>query len=237
MTLYNWPASLKRRSELWKLDAMSRSGGVSLSGLEQIVATPAGRWRAQLTVPIRRPEQIRDARWLVTALDGRANAVQIGPCDIRQLPWPVDAAGNRIDPARVVPDSRFTADQFGAGLGNMIAAQIVGAPVAGATSIRIRRFDIFDDRGVRFRMPFPLAGHYLGIFGRLYMVIGGAALDDDEAIYQIRPRLRISLPVDRAVVTAAARVPMRLADDSSGDLSLDLARFGTLTLDLVEALD
>ncbi len=60
-------------------------------GREQVVTSNLGRWVAQLTVPLHTPAKIRAMRSLLARLDGRTNAVRVGPCDCRN--------GNRLIPA------------------------------------------------------------------------------------------------------------------------------------------
>ena len=49
----------------------SKSGGQSLSGIEQIVASPAARWEGKYTMPSLLPNALLVWRGFVAALQGR----------------------------------------------------------------------------------------------------------------------------------------------------------------------
>jgi hypothetical protein len=89
-----WDASLVPTKVRFHLQNTSRSGGPSLTGHEQIVASVSARWTAQLTVPLRGPGVLA-WRALTAGLRGRAGAVLVPACEGSRAPWPVDAYGRR----------------------------------------------------------------------------------------------------------------------------------------------
>jgi hypothetical protein len=219
MIIYDWPAILIANAETFRIDARTRSGGETISGREQVVTSNLGRWVAQLTVPLHTPAKIRAMRSLLARLDGRTNAVRVGPCDCRN--------GNRLIP--VVGDIPYSDRAFhtdGAGfMQGGIAPTIAAAVPAGATTIRILNGSTV--------LP-VLEGSFLGLGGYLYVVVGVDPEPGEETVLDIRPKLRAGAAEGAPVEWCRARAPMRLSADDSGAFELQLARTGTASLDLVE---
>ncbi|WP_225768503.1 hypothetical protein [Inquilinus sp. Marseille-Q2685] len=219
MIIYDWPQVLVANAETFRIDARTRSGGETLSGREQAVGSGLGRWVAQLTVPLHTPAKIRAMRSLLARLDGRANAVRVGPCDCRN--------GNRLIPVTGgIPygDRALHSDGTGFRQGGAAPA-IAAAPSADGLQIRILNGSTV--------LP-VLEGSFLGIRGYLYVVVGVSPKPGEETLLDIRPRLRTAVADGDAVEWCRARAPMRLAADDGGAFELQLARTGTATLDLVE---
>lgn len=120
MIIYDWPSVLTANVERFRIDARTRSGGETTAGREQVVSSGVARWMATLAVPLYTPETIRAMRSLLARLDGRANAVRIGPCD-----GPV---GARL-PAVFTPIGPLVVDPVSAG------ATQVTVTTAGVTEI------------------------------------------------------------------------------------------------------
>lgn len=219
MIIYDWPPILVANAETFRIDARTRSGGETISGREQVVASGLGRWVAQLTVPLHTPAKIRAMRSLLARLDGRTNAVRVGPCDCRN--------GNRLIPmVGDIPYSDRSLHSDGAGFEQGgIAPALAALAEAGDTAIRI-----FNGSTM---LP-VLEGSFLGIGGHLHVVVGVDPQPAEETVLDIRPKLRADAPLGAPVEWCRARAPMRLAADDSGAFELQLARTGTATLDLVE---
>lgn len=207
-------------AESWPLDARSRSGGETTTGGEQVVSSGLGRWRPRLTFPLFTPERIRAFRAWLWQMDGRANFSRIGPCDL--------ANGNQITPFHggipYSPDHAFHTDGAGFSQGG-VPSTVSAIAAIGAMQVQI------DVASVAVPV---LTGTFIGFGGYLYGIVGATALPGEEALLDIRPRLRTALAVDDPVEFAHPRAPMRLLTDDSGAFELQLARTGTATLDLVE---
>lgn len=220
MMIYDWPTILVPATEGFRLDARTKSGGETLGGREQAVSSGLARFTARLEVPLHTSAKIRAMRSLLARLDGRANAVRVGPCDCRN--------GNRVAP-RVdgIPYSDDTRHSDGAGFAQGgVAPGIRDPAAAGATTVRI-------DLGSTILPVQP--GSYIGLGGYLHIVVGVTPRPADEAAdLDIRPRLRTALAAGAAVEWCHPRLPMRLAADDSGWFDLQLARYGTASLDLIE---
>jgi hypothetical protein len=217
--IYDWPSILVANAETFRVDARTRSGGETIQGREQVISSGLGRWIARLTVPLHTPTKIRAARALLAKLDGRANAVRVGPCDCRN--------GNQMIPSLGhIPygDGAFHADGAGFQQGGTPPAVVADA-VKGAYQVQI---------DVGATMVPVLDGTFVGLGGYLYVITGATALPGEEALLDIRPRLRTALAVGNPVEWCHARLPMRLQADDSGAFELQLARTGTATFDLVE---
>lgn len=219
MIIYDWPPILVAHAETFRIDARTRSGGETIAGREQVVASGLGRWVAQLTVPLHTPAKIRTMRSLLARLEGRTNAVRVGPCDCRN--------GNRL--AAVTGDIRYSDrsrhdDGTGFEQGGL-APIIVAEAQAGETSIRIANGSTL--------LP-VLEGSFLGLGGFLHVVVGVTPKPGEETVLEIRPKLRAKAGENAPIEWRRPRAPMRLAADDSGAFELQLARSGTATLDLVE---
>lgn len=231
MIIYDWPTTLVANAEMFRIDARTRSGGETITGREQAVSSGLGRWVARLTVPLHTPAKIRAMRSLLAKLEGRTNAVRVGPCDCRN--------GSRLIPvAGDIPYSDKAVHTDGAGFmqGGVVpyVTETVTAAAAarGVCSVKIMVGSTM--------VPIP-EGVHIGLAGRLYVVVGYRVLENETAQLEIRPRLRlrpddplIALPEGEPVLWRGARAPMRLTTDDSGEFELQLARMGTATLDLVE---
>lgn len=219
MIIYDWPTILVANAERFHLDARSRSGGETVAGREQVVGSNLGRWIATLTVPLHTPAKIRAMRSLLARLDGRANAVRVGPCDCRN--------GNQLIP--LIGGIPYDDDSFhsdGAGFQQGGTPPTISEPAsAGATTITI-----FNGATI---LP-VVEGSFLGVGGYLYVVVGVTPGEDETTELDIRPKLRTAVAADDEVEWCHARAPMRLTSDDSGAFELQLARTGTATLDLVE---
>lgn len=221
MQIYDWPAILVANAERFHIDARTRSGGETISGREQVVTSNLGRWIARLNVPLHTPAKIRAMRSLLAKLDGRTNAVRVGPCDCRNGNQLIGTIGG-------IPydDQAFHTDGSGFSQGgtNPTIAEDEAAS-AGDTQITIENGST--------RTP-VLEGSFLGAGGYLYVTVGATALPGETTLLDIRPKLRTALAVGAVVDWCHGRVPMRLTADDSGAFELQLARTGTATLDLVE---
>lgn len=212
-------------SESWRIAGASVSGGRSLAGTEQVVVGSGGYWMASLTIPVHRDEQVLAARALLAGLDGRAGTLLAGPHDGRRANWPVDRYGRRITPRRV---RRPQLDGTSCADAPDLVPSLILATLAAPAALRATNAEITVHRGSSLR-----AGQYFGIGDRLHLITAVTAIDGDANSVTFRPPLRAAALANAQVDIVAPRTSMRLASDDTG-LALDLLRFGTLQLDLVE---
>lgn len=217
---------------------VSRSGGVSVTGNEQIVQSSAGRWSASLSFNIRtglasgdrRPaDRILVWRALLAALEGRSNILKIGPYD--DLNTPAGIAGTRYggltphaDDSEFSDGSEYAQPQTPA---RVAASYLVGATVIAVDMLAGHR---------------PEAGQYFSVLDRLFSIKRA-----DETDVANRWNLTVWPPARDAVtddligaeLSAEFDRPqcqMRFATDETGQLALRQPSRGTAKIDLVEAV-
>lgn len=232
-----WPKILVPSSELWALKGGSRSGGQTFSGIEQVVQSPASRWAATLTVPCNNDAKVMAMRSLIASLDGRSGTVTVGPIEVRRAPWFVDplsggrvsygrgAEGAAIDPAYENNPDTSSSLNFRAGQ---------AAPMNAVAMVIERLRGGFLQPGMKF-----------SINGQMYLLVALTTPDPVNSDtqqpapgmigVQIRPWLRLDCPATTLIEFGRPICTMRLASDDTGAMELQLSRFGTVTLDLVEA--
>src|SRR5262245_36852647 len=81
-----WPTTLSVTDVQWQLENKSRSGGPSLSGKEQVVIDPSGRWTLSLTVAVASRGQIECYRALMATLRGRARIILMPAFELNWSP-------------------------------------------------------------------------------------------------------------------------------------------------------
>lgn len=226
-----WPPALRFSEVMLELRSLTRSGGQSISGSEQVVASPAARWVGTMTVPIadRRygPKELQDAvlawRWLKAG--GRASVILVPAKDGR---GPAHRAGIVYRGARGVPHSDGATFSDGAGYGqNYSGATLAEAVAMNATQIRINLpASLKLLPGMRFSLP----------GGRLHEIAD--LVDRVGTIWTVKigPWTVAAWPAGTALEFERPVCRMRMASDETGALSLSLNRFATPTIEFVEAL-
>lgn len=226
MTLIVWDTSiLPPQSVGFEQDITSRSGGQSVLGNEQVVASSAGRWRATYTVRINSIKHRLTYRGWKAAANGRAGTWLIPTCSGFQL---LAGAGGEFSlsdifaPANVFND----VDSSFPIAANAALATAVGAK--GARSLAISMSD---------QTP-PVAGLYFstgsGDTKSLYLISSVMRTGTNAYTLAFWPGLRQAVAIGDAIDFATPACRMRLAADNTGAMSLDLLRFATVTLEFVE---
>lgn len=233
MPTYVWPSVLKARAPAQFTPVpRSRGGGVSLSGVEQVVSSGAGIWKATIgNVAIRTSDQIRLWRSLQALLQGRVNPVLVSPCDAARTPWPLDGTGRPIMARDDIPHDDGTLFSDGAGYGqNVIVAYSIADAARGATALT---FNI--DVGSALA-----GGEHFSIGERLYRIVtvdgGETGLGGFSYTVGIWPPLRDAAPAGSALEFDRPRCRMRLAIDDAMDVDLDLNRFASPSVTFLEDL-
>ncbi|WP_284317283.1 hypothetical protein [Methylobacterium gnaphalii] len=200
-----------------------------MTGQEQVVVSPAARWKASLTVPIadRRSgdhqDQVLALRSLVRG--GRATTIVV---PIRDGRGPAHRAGLVPCKGRVLHSdgspfsdgSGYAQGYSGAALSGAAALNAVQIVVTLATGLQPLP-------GMRFSMP----------DGRLHEVGNVIAFDGASRwTIGITPWLRAAYDDGTELDFETAVCRMRLASDDAAALSLTLNRFGSAAFELVEAL-
>lgn len=225
-----FPPALKPHNVLWHSGNTSVSGGVSLTGSEQVVASVAGRWTA--TVELRafgtgedtREEAVLQLRAFLSRMRGRAGEVLLPVGDAYR---PRDAQGRMFDDVQQVPlDGLFMFEHWGFGQDELLHAQLAANAALGATQISVA---VLDGEG-------PRPGHYFGIGERLY-ICDEVWRDIPSGPVSVRffPRLRAAAASGTRVILDAPVGTMRFAADDTGKTMYEMRTWGETTLDFVEA--
>lgn len=223
----SWPPLLIPRQAAFTLDTMSRSGGLSMTGSEQITVSNAGRWKARLDIPVARENRVLALRSLLAQLEGRAGTVLVPKWERY---GPRDANGKRLAQMATAgyENCGLNFDLSGFGQTEEVHATLASAAGAGATQISIALATGIDG---------PRPGQYFGIGQRLYLC-QSVWQDEEGDPTQVRftPRLRTSASGGERVIIDRPVCLMRLDSDEGGDTMLDRGIYGTATFDFVEAI-
>lgn len=229
-----WPtAILPPQSIGFSLKQRSTSGGPTVQGDEQVVVSGAERWRARLTFKIARYEQVLAYRGMMAASNGRAGTWLVPSCSGFQRLGP--GVGG-VFPAIGVPTiarSPFSDGSMFSDTGELETKMVMGAVVTDAAA-RARSITV----AMNDTSQAPLAGQYFSLGERLYLIATSAPVADGVATgpyaLTFAPGLRAAASAGDVVDFSRPVCRMRLASDDTGQLDLDLLRFGTPNLDFVE---
>lgn len=220
---------------------VSRSGGPSISGNEQIVASSAGRWAATLQFEVghrlgrtdlpsaRDPDTVLAWRALLAKLEGRSNILLIGPFDEYNAPAGVagTAYGGETphsDAATFSDGSKYYQAQT--------PARVAAALAVGDTTVPV---DMLAGHA-------PEPGQYFSISDRMYLIKSA-----DETTTADRWDLTVWPPARDAVTSAQVtagttaefdrpQCKMRLSQDAVGQLAMRQLYRASPQLDLTEAV-
>lgn len=229
-----WPPILVPSSEAWNVNrGASRSGGRSLTNQEQIVAGPSGYVTASLTIPCNTRAKVMAMRTLLASLDGRAGTVLVGPCEATRAPWFVDPlTGGKITYGQGAKNPAFE--------NNPDTSSSLDYRVAATTPMNAVALTVQRNRG-----GFLEPGMMFSLNGWMYMITALTSADPaDPATGQaasgtvgikFRPWARADYLAGTLIEFGRPVCAMRLASDDTGAMELQLSRFGTVSLDFVEA--
>lgn len=220
-----WPAAVFPKSAMFHPDNQSRSGGLSMTGSEQVTVSNSGRWRASMSLPILTEEAVLSWRAFISMMEGRAGTVLVPKWDRYGVR---DMNGREFDQQEVAGyGDGLNFDLSGFGQSDFIHAKLAVPAALGASRLSII---IEDGAG-------PRPGQYIGIGQRLHMVqLAWELVEGGPLQVQIWPRLRASAPMATPVILDRPVCLMRFASDQTGELELDMGRWGQGGLELVEAI-
>lgn len=199
LTLPDWT---RPTSEAWWVENADRSGGPSVVGTEQIVASGSSRWRATQTFEVYR-EKIVPIRGLLTGLRGRSGTYLTGPYDMLGTPLAVGTPADQglYDTGLVDPMTR----------GFPSGTDVVGTMTASAA---LRAYQVSFTLQAN-RMPF--VGNWIGLRRRMHNLIAVAKNGDGSWTCEVEPLLREPLPSGEPVVFNRPVCLMRLNTALSAD--------------------
>lgn len=221
-----FPAGLIPTSVLFDIENASRSGGVSTNGQEQIVGSGAGRWRASLGgIYVRTNAQVLAWRAFKLSLRGRTGTVLVSPFDGKRVNWPKDAYGRVLHP-RFTRRRRLDGTAFADP--EIPAESEVIATFAAAAARRATTVQITVSQGE----PIKVGQYFSPSAGRLHVVT--AAIN--ATTFSIEPPLRDAVTLGQSVNFTRPTCEMRLVEDASGALDIQLARTGMVSMDFTEVV-
>jgi hypothetical protein len=231
----SWPTKvLPPQNVMFSRKQMSRSGGPSIAGNEQVVSSATDMWRAKLGIKVTRFEQILAFRGMMAQADGRVGTWLIPTCSGFQR---LGQGVNGILPAigvRTKVNAPFSDAATFSDSGAFETKMVMGAVTIGG-ALRSRTITVQMQGGT----PPPLGGHFFSIGQALYQIATAIPVNDDGTtagpyVLTFRPGLRSVAAIGDVVNFSDPRCRMRLASDDTGELDLDLLRFGSVSLDFVE---
>ncbi len=227
----SFPHLVFPRSGAFYLENQSRSGGVSILGNEQVTVAPSARWGARFSMPVVTETSVLAWRAFVAGMYGRAGTVLVPKWEAY---GPRDVNGRRFEELATAQwgdqlfDDNGSFDLSGWGQDDTpVYATLAEDAELNATQIAVNYAPGID--GVR-------PGQYFGIGQRLYMVTQTWQEEEGEPT-QIRftPWLREDVAAATAVIIDRPVCLMRFAQDQTGELELDLGRWGSGGLEFLEA--
>lgn len=218
---------------------MSRSGGLTVSGTEQVIQSSSDFWAANVTLKIRKREQILAYRALQAQSFGRATDWVI--------PVPI-SAGIFVQTRIVVqnfPEASFSPEFSAEFMEENIRTTIINIPYPiitgrvtatanrGATSISFAMNAPSAGNQSPTRTYVPVPGIYFSIGSRLYLI---ATVTSSGGVYTATfvPKLRAPATVGATMEFSQPKCLMRLAQDNIGQMNLDLLKRADVSLNFVE---
>lgn len=208
------------------LVANTRSGGMAINSMEQVVSPLTSLWKFRAVLPINTVARARAWRATVAKMEGRFNYLRFRVCDRYRIGR--RDIGATYDGSEVPhSDDAFFSDDTGYTLASP-ASPVQVAAARGATSVRVLASDFAGAM---------TAGVFFSIADHLYVVTDWALAGDADEFIDIdfKPPLRIAAAEGDTVDFDATAVWVFDADDV-GRMPLRLGRFGEVELMLTEAV-
>jgi hypothetical protein len=209
-----------------QLVSLTRSGGTSLNGIEQVISPLSQRWKWSVTIPIRRKDQARSLRVMLSQLQGRYGYLRMRVCDLYRVSRR-EMGATPITSEHGVPhsDGAYFSDDEGYHLAGGTTSP-VAAVAEGDTSMVL-------DTGIPI-----VTGTFFSINDWLYVI---EDIDDPEDLdnpgtartIHFAPPLREAATIEDELNFDPVAI-WQLATDDTGALQLSLGKRGVVTLDLVE---
>jgi hypothetical protein len=229
-----WPAKLQPQSfHNFHIDA-DTSGGGSLGGNEQFVASPGSRWGAEMSVPIFDKEGVLAMRALRSKLDGGANPIILPNFDGQRQSWPVEAETGRVLTPRVahwLDGTRGLEGTAYAGADIPASAQISGT-VTTTAALGATQVSLTMTQGGPL-----LAGQQFGVFNlRIHEISEIVSVVGAVTKVNFRPRFRSQVVAGTPIQFTRPKCLMWCRNLNDQAKLLELMRFTTLELEFVEYL-
>lgn len=218
-----WPSSVLVPSAIEpNVVPFTRSGGVTLGGLQQPVRTDRGWWEIVYRgVPLRTTAERRMWSMISVELGGMAGSIAIPVWAEDSAPWPAGTNNGQI----LTPHSDGSSFSDGSLYSQpAIGVTLVDALAIGATSAKLRiGFGIDELAGVLFSYQHAL-----------YKTGFPTMIDGTDWTVSITPAVRAPIPAGAALEFALPTCRVRLADDRGMDTRFSAGRFDQRDVAFVE---
>ena len=228
-----WPAALKPSDFGFFHMESDTSGGRSMGGGEQFIASPGPRWGASMTLPIRGDADVLTVRALRSKLQGRANPAILPNFDGRRLSLPIEAGTSRVLTPKVAHQLAGTYGLDGTPYAGPVipaAAQINATMAAAAVRATQVAITLTQGGALKEGQQFGIASQRLYEISEIVSVVGAVTT------VKIWPPLRAAATAGTVVQFSRAWCLMRCMNMSDQLGALEMLRFATLNLQFVEYL-
>lgn len=226
-----WPINiLPFQSVMFARMNITRSGGQSVTGIEQIVASSFEQWQARVTVKIHKPSQVLTYRAMMAQKKGRASEWIVPACSgFERLGTP--AAGGFYPVIGVPTVDRSTLGDLSpfADDGEVGTSLVLGTVATGASPQSTSLSVHMSSSGQA-----PLPGQYFTSKDRLYEIGTVTNTGTDQYTLTFSPPLRVLVVAGDTIDFSRPHCLMRLKTDAEGMLDLDMLRFASVSLEFVE---
>jgi len=202
-----WPRTLRRTASTFHPLTLTRSGGRSMTGAEQIVASDAGYWTASIACMVKNTAEIHLWRAMQALLLGRTATVYIGPENtIRQ---PAAAGAGYVIPSGTVAHSDGSKFSDGSSYASGLSVGTLSGAVAKGGSSGT----IVMPAGQVLRV-----GQFFEVAKRLYMVTASTLATTDTYAVTYWPPARTAWASGDPILMDNPRGTFRLAADTEATL-------------------
>lgn len=226
-TIVDWPSTLKPQHNIIPyLEKHVASSGASLSGVERVLVTDAGRWRYGFSLPLRTRANVMAWKKFTVESEGRANIVRVPICDFGiQTDIGAGALTATVadNPSLTYSDLVYHSD--GTGFTQAFSPPLSGGQ--GSSTIKIT---------LSSAVFVPQPGHFFSHLDRLYLIKTVTNVTGLNYQLTFLPRFRFPAAFGDTIKFSPLTCLMRLSDESFLRADRMLLRFGDVELDFTEAI-
>jgi hypothetical protein len=229
--IIDWPSALKPIHALMPyIENNTTSSGSSITGIERLVSTDAGRWRYGFRLTIKTVAHVMAWRSLMAQTETRANIIRVPIEDCR---YDVAATSGlrslyrgKIQDVKI-PHSDGALFSDGSGYSqNFVNGVVTSAATQGSTSITVT-------------MPvgaIPQVGHHFGADDYFYRIKSVKLISGTTYTFTSEPRMRAAIPKGKELQFDNITCLMRFSYDAVSRVEMQLMKFSDIEVDFIEAI-
>ena len=229
--IIDWPANLKPNHALIPyIENNTTSSGSSVTGIERLVSTDAGRWRYGFRVPIKTQAEVLSWRALMALTETRANIIRVPIEDCRYdvaSTSGIRAAVRSLIPDAGIPHSDGALHSDGSGYSqSFVTGKCIALASQGSTAMTMT-------------LPVgavPQIGQMFSNGDNLYRVKSARLVSGATYTLKFEPRLRSVAATGSEFRFDDMSCLMRFSYDAVSRVEMQLLKFTDLELDFVEAV-